>query len=191
MKGKTGLILAVGFLVVMSGRSVITAETIQSQQTAEASLMGDGMSIVMERVKAIDETLNTKVEEDKITYYTDLKIQDLTGTQAGWRLDIKGEVSRVSDGNISEVIERIPSGSLKLIKIDKIKHFTTSELPRIIKKSGVVIDDGKITMSKAEMGEGKGEFQLKIPEEYIVLEGERSIESTYISTITWDLVQAP
>src|SRR5690625_5712574 len=97
MKGKTGLILAVGFLVVMSGRSVITAETIQSQQTAEASLMGDGMSIVMERVKAIDETLNTKVEEDKITYYTDLKIQDLTGTQAGWRLDIKGEVSRVSE----------------------------------------------------------------------------------------------
>src|SRR5690625_4130568 len=162
MKGKTGLILAVGFLVVMSGRSVITAETIQSQQTAEASLMGDGMSIVMERVKAIDETLNTKVEEDKITYYTDLKIQDLTGTQAGWRLDIKGEVSRVSDGNISEVIERIPSGSLKLIKIVKIKHFTTSELPKIIKKIGVVIDDGRITMSNAEMGEGKGELHVNI-----------------------------
>lgn len=136
-------------------------------------------------LKATPQTYKTSFK-DKFT------VKDLRGTQAGWRVDVSA--TPFSDGT-----NTLPKGTLSLAPVENIERVGTGQggLPVKNMDSNTVIDDGAVSVIKANPGSGMGVFDFSFPEDAlsIVIDATTakvSGDSTkYTSTLTWDLVQAP
>lgn len=133
------------------------------------------------------------------TYTTAFKnkftVKDLTGKQAGWRLDVSA--TQFSDGT-----SQLPKGSLSIAPVQTISRVGTGSgnLPVSALSSNKIIDNGAVTVVRATQGTGMGVFHLTFPSQALFavidattakVNNNETNQSNYVSTLTWNLVQAP
>lgn len=137
-----------------------------------------------------------KLKETPQTYNTSFggkfTVKDLSGRQVGWRVDVSA--TQFSDGT-----NKLPKGTLSLSPVSTIKRVGTGQgaLPVPATTTNKIIDDGAVTIVKANAGSGMGVFEFEFPQNALSIVVDpttaklNSENAVYTSTLTWDLVQAP
>ncbi|WP_110925960.1 WxL domain-containing protein [Bacillus massiliglaciei] len=138
---------------------------------------------------------NVTLEDQPEIYHTSFDdkftVKDIRGTQAGWRIDVSA--TPFTDGT-----NTLPRGSLSIAPLTSIERVGIGQgaIPEKTATANRIIDDGTVTIAKADIGSGMGVFDLKFPNNalsVVVDPTTAKIEENgqYQSTLTWDLVQAP
>lgn len=135
-------------------------------------------------------------------------IKDSRGSGEGWRLDVTAsrftEVTPGTGFQSGTSANILPIGSLTLSPLSSIVRVGagTGALPTSKLLSPTIIDDGPITVSGANIGEGMGEFNLTFGVNALSLAVDPATakidkvnypsgDTPYASTLTWTLVSAP
>lgn len=125
----------------------------------------------------------------------DFIVKDLRGTQAGWRIDLNA--SQFTSQDNPEIT--LPKGSLTLDGVSQLArvggsaHGSTG-IPGSKLAETLMIDNGSIEIMKANQGTGMGVFSFKFPKDALTISIDPVTAisgQTYVSTLTWDLIQAP
>lgn len=150
-----------------------------------------------------DIELTKDIETYTTTFASPFNVKDLRGTKEGWRLDVSSSQFEVvtSEGSSNS---KLPVGSLTLSPLDSIESNGTSKgtPPTSQLTQSTVLDDGTLTVAKADEGNGTGDFNLTFPEDSISvvidpddIELDKSSyedgKVPYKAVVSWDLVEAP
>lgn len=143
------------------------------------------------------------------TSFTDsFKVTDARGTGEGWRLDVSSTQFEVvePDGGFAEgtTANILPVGTLSLSPLETIEQVGIGEsiLPTSMLSAASIIDDGSVSVAKADIGEGMGEFDLTFGQDALSVALDPSTakidkvnypdsSTPYEATVTWNLVSAP
>lgn len=136
--------------------------------------------------------LKSSSQTYKTSFENKFTVKDLRGTQAGWRVDVSA--SQFTDG-----VNTLPKGTLSLEPVSNISRVGIGQgaSPEKAMKANTIIDDGTVAVVKANAGSGMGVFDFTFPTDAlsIVIDPTTTklngASTTYTSTLTWDLVQAP
>lgn len=185
------MLVAIMLLVSFPFVGDVFAET--QTQDLEVNIQSGGMSLkVPNTVSISDITLKKEVDSFKIGFDGNVVINDLRGSQAGWRLNLSATpLTEVETGH------QLPIGSLLTAPTAKINSTTIgydANLPTVLNAYPYQIDGDPVPFSRAEPNTGMGSFEISFdPGEALLLSisAATAKEGTYQSTITWDLVSAP
>lgn len=142
-------------------------------------------------------TLGTKEQVLKTSFKDKFNVQDLRGTQAGWKLQVSASQFTADADKV------LPKGSLALTGVSKVTQKGVGSLgtPTAPQKSftdSKTIDEGAVTVVDAGKGTGMGEFDIDQTVDGLAVTVDASSakvalegSTTYTSTLTWDLVEAP
>lgn len=145
----------------------------------------------------------TEVTEYTTSFEAPFNVKDFSGKQLGWRVDVTASQFEIDipDGKESY---KLPVGILELSQLKDIKKVGNGEVknPASKLRGKTFIDDGKVTVASANMGEGMGEYDLEFPEDALTLtldpetvkidvENYAGQKTPYKAKVSWDLVQAP
>lgn len=157
------------------------------------TLEGGELSLANSEVVSFGTIKLSEQPKSYSTSFTDhFTVKDLTGNQLGYRVDVSA--TPFTDGkNI------LPKGTLSLKPVSAIEKVGTgtSTAPVSSLSSNQIIDNGKVTLVSAATGTGMGVYNLTFPDNALSIAVDPTTakidgaSSTYQSTITWDLIQAP
>ncbi|MGG0888905.1 WxL domain-containing protein [Cytobacillus horneckiae] len=198
-----------GCLALTGITPTFAAESQQSEREINANILKGDLTL--------DAPLNNPFQEVQLesnpkTIYTKLddvvQVSDLRGTQEGWRLDVSAtqfEIVEPSGGFVEGTnTHKLPKGSLSFSAVEDISRVGTgsSKLPTAIQNNKKILDDGSITIAKANQGEGMGVFNISFSDQAYSLVVDATTakidmvnypngKTPYKSIVNWDLVSAP
>ncbi|MCM3113645.1 WxL domain-containing protein [Lederbergia lenta] len=193
-KGLLGLcIIPVLTLSFTSGAFAAAPTDTKKANDLDITIEGGEFSLATSDILSFGQVV---LEDQPKTYETSFAnkftVKDLRGSQAGWRIDVSA--TPFTDGT-----NTLPKGSLSLNPISNIERVGTGKgiLPVKATTTNRIIDDGTVTIAKAESGTGMGVFDLVFPEKALSIVIDPTTAKIkkdggkYQSTLTWNLVQAP
>lgn len=197
--------LCIGLFSPLSSTFASTHENTEST----FNLQGGTLSLTASPIDSFgDITLKEKPETYFTSFINSLVVKDLRGTHEGWRLDVSATQFEVvePEGGYATGTEshKLPKGTLSLSPLQEIRMIGegSGKLPTGVLNQNTIIDDGVVTVAKANQGEGTGVFELEFPENALSIVVDATTakidnvnypngKTPYISTITWELVSAP
>ncbi|MGG0656477.1 leucine-rich repeat protein [Rummeliibacillus pycnus] len=171
---------------VTEGSSTATNDVNFTLDGGELSLKNSDV-VSFGKVKLVDQPKSFS------TSFTDkFVVRDLTGNQLGYRVDVSA--TPFTDGK-----NTLPKGTLSLKPVTLIERvgLGSGASPVSSMSSNQIIDNGKVTLVSAAEGTGMGVFNLTFPSDALSITVDpttakiNGASSTYSSTVTWDLIQAP
>lgn len=182
---------------------------IRENVEAKFNLSGGLFSLTAAPIHSFgDITLTATPQKYSTSFEKALNVKDLRGTHDGWRLDVSAtqfEVVEPESGFVEgTTAHKLPKGTLTLKPLKSIQRVGEGQgaLPTSQLTHETIIDDGVITVAKANQGEGTGVFDLEFPEDALSIVVDATTakidnlnypdgKTPYVSTITWELVSAP
>ena len=187
-------LLSVGLATVMSlGFATGAFASTQQQNDVDITIKSGEFSLALSTIQSFgDIELKSTPQTYKTSFDNKFTVKDLRGTQAGWRVDVSA--SPFSNGE-----NTLPTGTLSLEPVSTIERVGTGQgsLPKNVMDSNKVIDDGTVSVLQATSGSGMGVFEFAFPSDALsVIIDPTTAKATengsaYVSTLAWDLVQAP
>lgn len=185
----------VGFgVATVVGLSMATGALADTKtQDIEVMIQGGGLNLDIPNVFPLG---NITLTEQQEVYHAEfdgpISIQDLTGTQAGWRLNVSSTpLTEVNSGY------QLPGGTLSIEPVDSVKRINYGvglpDLPDINEVESP-IDNGSVTVASAAKGTGMGSFEISFKDNEALclhIDALTAKSGEYESTVTWDLVTAP
>jgi len=194
----TSMIAGVAFTAFATGATAGEQET--KSNTVNFGLISGGIELQTPEVLPFgDITLKPTPETYHTSFEGSFNVKDLTGTQDGWRLD----VSATPFTSTGDLAHELPTGSFSMDNVSNITRVEdgTGTLPSKSYSGIKEIDGGVVNVAAAAKGEGAGVFDISFDKDNLSLEVDSTTAKTdpvepggktkYVSTLTWDLVQAP
>src|SRR5690625_4355624 len=149
-----------------------------------------------------DITVKETIEEYSTEIEAPITVTDIWGSDDGWRLDVSATPLSVEKTKGQTESYELPKGSLKISPLEEIKNIKHYEGSKPVKAltEQANLDEGKVTIAKSK--NGVGEWDLVFPKEALSIlidpstaridnENYPNQPTSYESTLTWDLIQAP
>lgn len=197
---KTTIMIALALLAGGISTDVEAAGKTDVQKTdVEITIKSGEFSLATPTINNFEDVT---LKDNKTLYRTSFdstpfKVKDLTGNHIGWKVGVSA-TPFTSSGPGGHTL---PTGSIMLDSTNSIKRVSndagngSSPVNSITK--GRAIDQGEVEVIKAEKGGGMGVWDFTFPENALSV----NIDSTtakatdsgqkYVSTLTWNLTQAP
>lgn len=195
LKKLTGIGLATAL-----GLSMVTSALANDTKTqdVEVTIQSGGMSLEVPSIVPLGNiTLNKDRQTYKVQMNGPITIRDLTGSQAGWRLNVSATPLTHKDTSKNY---QLPSGTLTLgnvTSITRVDSGNPSDKPEILSdSSNAAIDSATVTIARAEAnsGKGMGSFELSFENNEALalhIDAATAIAGEYTTTVTWSLVTGP
>lgn len=185
-------LVGVGVVAVMGLTFATGAFADTKTQDVDVTINGGGLHLTVPNIKKVhDINLTEHREVADIELDGGISIKDLTGTQAGWRLEVSATpLERTSDQY------KLPTGTLGISapeNIGVVGNLGVQPYPEIMTQ-GATIDNGNVTVASAKEGEGMGHYRIDFRNNmvfFVGVDATSAKEGTYESTITWNLVTGP
>lgn len=187
-----GLATAIGLSMVTSALADDT-----KTQDVEVTIQSGGMSLEVPNLVPLGNiTLNKDSQTYKVKMNGPIAIRDLTGSQAGWRLNVSATPLKEKSKNY-----QLPSGTLTLGNVSSITRVDNGnplDKPDILSdSSNAIIDNNQaVTVARADAnsGKGMGSFELSFDNNEVLalhIDAATAIAGEYTSTVTWSLITGP
>lgn len=184
-------------------------ENVSVEQQSQFNLDGGGLDLDISPITPFGDL---KIPADTTTFNTSFEnefhVKDLRGTGEGWRLDVSATpfTEVTPEGGFAEGSQALvlPIGTLAINPAENIERVGegTSGLPSSVLTGNTVIDDGTVTVIRADKGNGMGVYKISFPKDALALTLNPSTlkvdkvnypdkKTPFESTIKWDLIQAP
>lgn len=114
-----------------------------------------------------------------------LKLIDASGTGTGWRVDVSASPVKAGDKTLN-------TGLLKIDKIQSAEKVdvTSSDVPQATTNGQAIVDNGVVTLLKADIGDGMGSYKVNMGKVYLTVPAN-TYAGTYSANLTYSLVTAP
>lgn len=184
-------------------------ETINKSHQMSFELMSGDLTLNIPQITSFGKiSVGTKTKIVSTDFEDNFVVTDSRGTGQGWRLDVSStaftEVEPVNGFKSGTSAAMLPFGSLSispLLSIDRVGTVIGTG-PSSTLGVHTVIDNGTITVARANVNEGMGKFNLNFANKSLHLVVDPSTvkldkenyptgDTPYSATITWNLVSAP
>lgn len=197
----------VGCLTVGIGSNTFAAEN--AERDIDASILKGDLTLNAPTNDSFgDVLLENKPQNVSTRLNSAVQVSDLRGTQEGWRLDVSATQFEIVEpsGGFKEGTSssKLPNGSLSLSTVDSIERVGTgsSKMPVSFQTTKKILDDGALTIAKANEGEGMGTFNIIFDQQAYELVVDATTakvdmvnypngKTPYKSIVNWNLVSAP
>lgn len=205
---KLALTLALLASTLLGTSSALAADTPQPHN-ANLSILGGDLTLTIPQISPFGEVKLERSPKIVKSSFTDkFVVTDTRGTGDGWRLDVSAtqfkEATPVGGFAASTSANIFPVGSLSLSPIASTARVGTGTgaNPTNVMVVDSVIDDGTVTVSRAVVNTGMGEFDLtfnnaslSVVVDPTTAKVDRinypSTSTPYESVVSWTLVSAP